>query len=411
MSASLAATPDASLVGVAFALLRHHPPSALDRNELEELLWAEIDLDLSTRCRRELAEALDDVPLWLAARGFRELLDSLWILDAESTICGGHGLLRDEIEQHVFKHSGDLDTNAIFDCLGAYTCSDKRFALFIEGLLSPGVRPNEPEQRRFVEQANTALSRFGIELREHGTDGGYPTFSLVSNRNKALARAKNLIFASATKPDLRLRDAVSNEIEVVSNADDVLIYDQPINLTEGLRWRDLQAWWAQSRNVPNDDQAKASLYRRLEVSLPSTSPPQRNFFRAYFSIFGKAIPNLPALLPEVWLHWDPKTVKERGPAALLRFRMDFLMLLPHQARIVIEVDGQHHYADEANRADPYRYARMVAADRELRLAGYDVYRFGATELLEDHKPRVRRFFTQVFAKLGLRLDQTESGPQ
>lgn len=25
-----------------------------------------------------------------------------------------------------------------------------------------------------------------------------------------------------------------------------------------------------------------------------------------------AVPNLPALLPEVWLHWDPRTVKERG---------------------------------------------------------------------------------------------------
>ncbi|MFB7225150.1 hypothetical protein [Streptomyces sp. NPDC056227] len=29
----------------------------------------------------------------------------------------------------------------------------------------------------------------------------------------------------------------------------------------------------------------------------------------------------PALLPEVWLHWDPKTVEERGPEALLRSRM------------------------------------------------------------------------------------------
>lgn len=51
------------------------------------------------------------------------------------------------------------------------------------------------------------------------------------------------------------------------------------------------------------------------------------------------------LLPEVWLHWDPRTVKERGPNALLRFRMDFLLLLPHGTRVVIEVDGKHHYAD------------------------------------------------------------------
>ena len=45
-------------------------------------------------------------------------------------------------------------------------------------------------------------------------------------------------------------------------------------------------------------------------------------------LFGEAIPDLPALLPEVWLHWDPQTVSERGREALLRFRMDFLLLLP-----------------------------------------------------------------------------------
>ena len=59
------------------------------------------------------------------------------------------------------------------------------------------------------------------------------------------------------------------------------------------------------------------------------------------------MPDLPALLPEVWLHWDPKTVAERGPNALLRFRMDFLLLLPAGARIVVEVDGKYHYADQS----------------------------------------------------------------
>jgi len=59
------------------------------------------------------------------------------------------------------------------------------------------------------------------------------------------------------------------------------------------------------------------------------------------------VPDLPALLPEVWLHWDPKTVAERGPNALLRFRMDFLLLLPAGARIVVEVDGKYHHADQS----------------------------------------------------------------
>jgi hypothetical protein len=31
---------------------------------------------------------------------------------------------------------------------------------------------------------------------------------------------------------------------------------------------------------------------------------------------------------EIWLDWDHKTARERGRDALLRFRLDFLLLLP-----------------------------------------------------------------------------------
>ena len=99
-------------------------------------------------------------------------------------------------------------------------------------------------------------------------------------------------------------------------------------------------------------------------------------FRAYFEGFRHAVPFLPALLPEVWLHWDPRTLKERGPDALPRFRMDFLLLLPQGVRVVIEVDGKHHYADATGSADVQRYGHMVKADRELKFAGYEVFRFG-----------------------------------
>lgn len=70
------------------------------------------------------------------------------------------------------------------------------------------------------------------------------------------------------------------------------------------------------------------------------------------------------------------TVAQRGAEALLRFRMDFLLLLPNRARVVVEIDGKHHYGDEQGQVRPERDARMALADRELRLAGYEVYRFG-----------------------------------
>jgi very-short-patch-repair endonuclease len=82
--------------------------------------------------------------------------------------------------------------------------------------------------------------------------------------------------------------------------------------------------------------------------------------------------------------------------------MDFLMLLPGGARVVLEVDGKQHYADSEGRADPGRYAVMATADRELRLAGYDVYRFGATELREESgKAAVGAFFDALFIRYGI----------
>jgi very-short-patch-repair endonuclease len=105
------------------------------------------------------------------------------------------------------------------------------------------------------------------------------------------------------------------------------------------------------------------------------------------------------LLPEVWLHWDPRTVRERGRDALLRFRMDFLMLLPHGVRVVLEVDGKHHYASATGYADSVAYGAMMAADRDLRLAGYDVFRFGADELQGNAgRTLAKIFFDDLFKK-------------
>ncbi|MCS5874174.1 hypothetical protein LN650_26105 [Klebsiella pneumoniae subsp. pneumoniae] len=71
---------------------------------------------------------------------------------------------------------------------------------------------------------------------------GYPVFSLISLRTFR-GRPKNIIFASLTKPDIRLSDSLNNEIEILSNSNEVLIYDRPLS-SEGLSWRELQAWWA-----------------------------------------------------------------------------------------------------------------------------------------------------------------------
>jgi very-short-patch-repair endonuclease len=75
--------------------------------------------------------------------------------------------------------------------------------------------------------------------------------------------------------------------------------------------------------------------------------------------------------------------------------MDFLLLLPQRRRIVLEVDGRHHYATENGASDPEQYARMLAEDRRLRLAGYEVYRFGGAELSDEEQGRA--LLNEVFS--------------
>jgi very-short-patch-repair endonuclease len=375
-----------------------------ERYALEEGLWSALpSFSIPKKQRHLLARALEGTSLFINANQFVRVLKALWVvegsLDVLHELFGqkSRSLLR-EIEQHVILSPDDWSAEYLFDRLGLFEASDRRVARFIEALVSPDVRPDEADQRAFADRVNGVLRDAGVELREVDTEGGYPIFRITSTSGPA-GRPKNLIFASQVKPDLRIRDAINNDVEVVTRADQVLIYDRPIP-AEGLLWRDLQAWWAERERL-DAAKAKATLYRRLLMSLPSSSPPQRRLFETYFKTYRTTIPSLPALLPEVWLHWDAKTVRERGADALLRFRMDFLMLFPHDARVVIEVDGKQHYTDDSGRGDPARYAAMVQADRDLRLAGYEVYRFGSVELLDQWEARVKDFFDRLFRRLGV----------
>lgn len=404
MVASFDALPDGALESVAVQFLRIHSPDAAVRNVIQDALWGlRSTLALSKRHRREVARAIDG-DVFLDAHQFEQLLDALFVLD-DDPLGGFFGnssnSLRTRINRHVFRNPGDWSAEMLFEQIGALDASDARFARFIEALAGPDVRPDEPSQRAFVDVVNKALHRTGLALRETDTRDGYPVFSLLRIDATDPGRPKNLIFASSAKPDLRFRDAVNNDIEIVSNADKVLVYDRPIS-GDGLRWSDLQAWWSDFTQTDDVQKAKDALYRRLRASLPQSSPPQQLFFESYFRVFAPAIPRLPALLPEVWLHWDPHTVEERGREALLRSRMDFLLLLPAGVRVVVEVDGKQHYAEE-ERASPVKYAALVAADRELQLRGYNVFRFGADELRDATAAHrvVKAFFTALFRKQGV----------
>ena len=217
---------------------------------------------------------------------------------------------------------------------------------------------------------------------------------------------KNLIFAAVgPKPKIVLRDAVNNDVEIVQNAENCLVYSDPLP-AHGLTWRQMVTWWA-TNHLPSADEPAAAdaLYRRLYRSLDSV--PEQTLLRTYCARYAEPDGfDLPALIPQVYLHYDPYTRKSsEHTGALYRQRMDFLLLAPDRSRIVIEVDGAHHYGtknppDENGRvtytASPRLYSEMVAEDRRLRLAGYEIYRFGGWELTRpDSAQLLADFFTEL----------------
>ena len=207
---------------------------------------------------------------------------------------------------------------------------------------------------------------------------------------------KNLIFASdGPKPQIVLRDAVNNTIEIVKHAESCLVYDRPLH-SHGLTWVELVEWWTEACPTDAGSEPARSLWQRLNQSLDSE--PERLLFRTYTKRYAHSGESIPALIPQVYLHYDPYTRSTQGAVSgsLIRQRMDFLLLLPDRVRVVIEVDGRHHYATPDGRADPGRYARMVSEDRQLRLSGYEVYRFGGYEFIE---PGIEASLNAFFGEL------------
>ncbi|MEU6232191.1 hypothetical protein [Kitasatospora sp. NPDC047058] len=219
-------------------------------------------------------------------------------------------------------------------------------------------------------------------------------------RKSTTGRFKNLIFAAVgPKPKIVLRDAVNNDVEIVENAENCLVFDHQLP-PNGLTWSQMVTWWAELHQVPavGIDSAH-QLYARLFASLDSG--PEQILFRTYCSRYGHAQgPDTPALIPQVYLHSDPYTRRTPGHTPTLpRQRMDFLLLTPDRSRIVIEVDGIHHYADSQRNASPRLYAEMVAEDRRLRLSGYDIYRFGGHEFTQpDITAKLDTFFDELLLR-------------
>lgn len=195
---------------------------------------------------------------------------------------------------------------------------------------------------------------------------------------------EQLVFASiGLKPDITF-DLVNNQINVVNSAGS-LIYNRRINHNKGLFLTDLEDWW-----LGNEFQEK--LLNRMYLSLQDNKNEQL-FFLTYYKHFQPLLSDaLPALIPQVHFNYDPKTISQLGGQRRVTQRMDFLMFLPNK-RAIFEIDGAQHYSQidpttNTKIANPRLYAQMVAEDRIFRLAGYEVFRFGGYEFLNESHAKV-----------------------
>jgi very-short-patch-repair endonuclease len=272
--------------------------------------------------------------------------------------------------------------------------------LTIEAALDPRARRGE-EQERLRERINAVLRQDSYKVERTGVMSGYPTYRIVRMSDSVAGVPKNLIFASAgPKPDIGFADAINNDIVILSNEGSCLVYERPIE-DDGLLWDELVAWWRETHCVFGTDEqsARRGLGKRFQESLQSDG--ERGLFRHYFTLFQPQLgAALPALIPQVYLHYDPVTISQlRKGKRLDRQRMDFLLLLPHRNRVVIEVDGVQHFSAPNGEPSLGKYAEMVRADRDLRLLGYEVYRFAANELVgAGAADVVKSMFERLFRK-------------
>ncbi|MGP3637513.1 hypothetical protein ACTU45_29940 [Streptomyces sp. 24-1644] len=236
-----------------------------------------------------------------------------------------------------------------------------------------------------------APARAALERREQTTFSG----GLRGLRGDL----RNLIFAAAQKPEIVWRDVAGGVIEITRNKDHCLLYDRPVGAA-GLTWGELGKWWRLQDGmygVPQEVRLQ-SLLTRLRTSL---NTPEQLLLDTYWDYsVQRNFGGLPALLPQVYLHYDPLAQHQRNQRAegkvLARQRMDFLMLASGGRRYVLELDGKEHYSRDG-KAAPDLYADMVQEDRRIRLQGYEVYRFGGAEFVDSQvaKTMLWGFFDQL----------------
>lgn len=365
---------DGDLIQIARNVDHEYPTATL--SELVSFITdASSGPELSDLTRRAIFNELDHYELFGKLQLVDEL-EKLWPISQMSSPYDRMDSLKESIYQHCLRN-GDWSNTELLEYVGAMTCSRTLFFKLLEAITSPNAR-HDASQQNLVESVNKHLKADGYHFVATGSISGYPVYTIHRIAGGVSGAPKNLIFAAdGPKPEIVFADAINNDIKIVKNEQNCLIYERPIG-SAGLSKADLLQWWQDLTGATDDQSARRDLVQRLRKSLASDG--ERNLFDTYYKTTKAMGDNIPALIPQVYLHYDPYTIKQLGGVSRLpRQRMDFLLLFSSSARVILEVDGKQHFAD-GEQASLNKYAEMMSADRDLRLAGYEVYRFGANEL-------------------------------
>lgn len=353
---------------------------------------------ISMVTRRKIIDWLSSQTLIEGNLRIDEMLSFAWNLESIPSFYGHKNALED-ILQHMIRND-DLTYKEMFEnVLSVMYVSDKKFIDLIQTFIHPRVRANT-EQKSYVDNLNTFLICDGFILVNTKTISGEPVYTVEKEVRGVNGKVKNIIFAACgSKPDIVIEDSLSNDIKILGDENKCLFYTLPI-LDKGLSWNDLVVWW-NNGNGKYDLKVEQELVGRLKLSLDSE--PEKMLLRTYYNYLHKLNDkNLPALIPQVYCHYDPKSAKMRNGKIYVHQRMDFLMLISNNRRVIIEIDGKQHYSYNGT-ASPELYAKMVEDDRKLKLYGYDVFRFGGYEFIDTIKikEKIEQFFQDLFRHYNL----------
>lgn len=330
-----------------------------------------------------------------------------------------------EIARHMDRFDDWPESYLLDSVIDYLNLTDEQFMFFLEQYVNPNIhhwRWNEEEERRerihnseLVEVINRYIDHDGYKLVVKDTIGDKDFYECISTRAGVQGQVKNIIFAAKYKPEIVFDDALNNDIRITRNENQCLIYNRSIP-SSGVMWNDLVEWYAAENNLSDGQNPEVAFITRLCDCLDTSfkangakAGPETWMLQAYYNLKKELGIDLPALIPQVYLYYDPQTLKQRGYKLFEHQKMDFLMILSHKDRIVIEIDGKQHYA-EGTTASPKLYSEMVRAHREMSLLGYDVYRFGGYEFMgadadETVKNKVldniKQFFVRLFCKYGI----------